>query len=292
MKDGAVLQSQLFAINAFRLMSEIEKLLGREAKALHYVDVSKKLGNSAVRTYPDGFWDEKNHRFIDWIDSKGIAHDHIHLLSNELPEMLGICSYEQSALCRKHIVDNNDVFGKFPSFVSAKIEDYTESEIGTGGPYDLCAAGRYWCWDAEYLAFKDNGAALNKQILQVVKQAEIDKYFMGERYDMNYVYYNSDDDGKRNWHGASLYYEYPNVFLYVLICKYFGVKRGFDCDIELKPLFNNGTIRLETYGIMFTVENGKIISVKNLTDKELKIKFADKESIITLYPNGDIVTDR
>lgn len=291
MKDGAVLQSQLFAVNSLRLMAQMEKLLGRDEKSEHYVTLSKRLGTAAVKTFPEGFWDKENKRFIDWIDSKGKSHDHIHLLSNELPEMLGICSEEQADLCRKAIGEHLDVFSKFPSFVAAKIEDYTESEIGTGGPYDLCAAGRYWCWDAEYLASRKNGKAIKKQLEQVTAQAESDNYLMGERYDMNYVYYNSDADGKRNWHGASLYYEYPNVFLYVLICKYFGVTRGFDCDINLNPLFENGSVTLEQYGLSFTVKNSQVTSVKNIGKNEMKIKIAGRNSGIVIYPNGDIVTD-
>ena len=52
----------------------------------------------------------------------------------------------------------------------------------------------------------------------------------GERYDMNYVYYIDD----KNWHGAALYYEYPCVFLYVLVAQYLGVDFGFDCDVIIK----------------------------------------------------------
>ena len=123
-------------------------------------------------------------------------------------------------------------FSKFPSFVAAKIEDYTRSEIGIGGPYDLCAAGRYWCWDAIYKAYINEGDKLLQQLLQISAQAKNDIYLMGERYDMDYIYY---VDGK-NWHGASEYYEYPNVFLFVLVNQYLGVNFGFDCDLTLKPL--------------------------------------------------------
>ncbi|MCL2299754.1 MAG: hypothetical protein FWC27_06360 [Firmicutes bacterium] len=75
---------------------------------------------------------------------------------------------------------------------------------------------------------------------------------MGERYDMNYAYYRDD----KNWHGASLYYEYPNVFLYVLVCCYLGVRRGFDCDLIVNPLIKEGTVTLENYGISYCVTSG------------------------------------
>lgn len=272
MKNGAVLQAQLFAVNSFRLMAQLERLISNDERAEHYAALSRLLSETSVKNYPDGFWDSEKKRFIDWIDSCGNAHDHVHLLANELPEMFGICSDEQAEYCRNLIKSRSDVFDKFPSFVAAEIENYNDTEIGVGGPYDLCAAGRYWCWDAEYLAYKRNGTWLESQLLQVAAQAEIDGYLMGERYDMNYVYYNKGEDANKNWHGASLYYEYPNVFQYVLICKYLGVKRGFDCDIELAPLFENGVVLLEQYGIEFEVENCRITAVENLTDKPLSVK--------------------
>lgn len=278
-KDFTVLQSQLLASNSFRLMSEIENLLGRKDKSEYYLALSKRLGEKAVQTYPKGFWDEDNNRFIDWIDSKDEKHDRIHLLANELPELFGFADKNQIDYCRKVIEENKNVFDKFPSFVAAKIEDYTPSEIGSGGPYDLCAAGRYWCWDAEYLAYRKDGQKLLRQLLQVCEQAEKDNYLMGERYDMNYVYYNTGKDAERNWHGASLYYEYPNVWMYVFICKYLGIRRGFDCDFVLEPLFESGTVKLPHYGIEYTVTDGKITDLKNTCDKKLTIKLPDNKIV-------------
>lgn len=281
-KDFTVLQSQLFASDSFRLMSEIETLLGRKDKAEYYLSLSRRLGEKAVKTYPDGFWDKDEKRFIDWIDSGGEKHDRIHLLANELPELFGFASEEQAEFCRKIIEENSEVFDKFPSFVAAKIEDYTPSEIGVGGPYDLCAAGRYWCWDAEYIAHRKDGKKLLRQLLQVCRQAEVDDFLMGERYDMNYVYYNTGKDAEHNWHGASLYYEYPNVWMYVFICKYLGIRHGFDCDYVLEPLFLNGTVRLPQYGIEFTVNDGRISEIKNLGGRPVTVRLAAENRVINI----------
>ena len=38
-----------------------------------------------------------------------------------------------------------DEFQRFPTFLSSRSAEYTDSEIGDGGLYDLCAAGRCWC---------------------------------------------------------------------------------------------------------------------------------------------------
>ena len=263
-KDYTVLQAQLFASNSFRLMAEIEALLERDERKEHYSDISDALGKKAVQPFPNGFWDNENKRFIDWIDKNGNKHDRIHLLANELPELFGFASEEQANCSRKVIEANEDVFGKFPSFVAARIEDYNDDEIGDGGPYDLCAAGRYWCWDAEYIAFKGNGKKLFNQLMQVAKQAAEDEYLMGERYDMNYVYYNKGKNALKNYHGATRYYEYPNVFIYVLICKYLGIRKGFDRDYIIKPLFENGRVRLAPLGIEFEVKNGEVTEITRL----------------------------
>ena len=278
MKDGPVAQAQCFAVNSFRLMVKLEALLGRPERAAHYEQMAGKLGNAL-----ELFWDSKNGRYIDWMDSKEQKHDHIHLLANQLPAMLGLASEEQAKLCAEMIARHSDIWGKFPSFVAAKIEDYTETEIGTGGPYDLCAAGRYWCWDAEFLAWQNDGEGLLRQLLQVAGQAEIDGYLMGERYDMNYVYYNTGSDGERNWHGASLYYEYPNVFMYVLICHYLGVRRGFDCDLIVNPLIRQGTVMLENYGLSYSVENG-VLELTNISERPLAIDLPRWAQRIALAP--------
>ena len=62
-------------------------------------------------------------------------------------------------------------FQRFPTFLSARIADYTDAEIGDGGPYDLCAAGRYWCWDAAFWSWRGAGAMLKDQLERVAARA-------------------------------------------------------------------------------------------------------------------------
>jgi hypothetical protein len=249
-------------------MAELETLADRPERSEYYKNVANKLGECIVKDFPAGYWDKENKRFIDWIDANGQAHDHIHLLANELPCLFSLATEEQKADVAKLVTENDRVFSKFPSYVAAKIEDYTDSEIGTGGPYDLCAAGRYWCWDARYKAFMKDGKTLLKQLTQVASQAEIDNYLMGERYDMNYIYYIDD----KNWHGAALYYEYPNVFLFVLVTQYLGVSFGFDCDVTVKPLItSDGSVELQNYGIRYTLDKGTF-KLENLRDCEITVE--------------------
>lgn len=272
MKDGYVLQAQAMAANGFKLMAKMEESFGEKENSVKYLDIAFKLGNSMVKSYPKGFYDKENNRFIDWIDERGQKHDHIHLLANELPELFGFSTLLQSKMARDTVLQYSEVFDKFPSFVAGRLGDYALNEIGVGGYYDLCAAGRYWCWDAEYHAFKKDGKKLLTQLIQVSNQAEKDNYLMGERYDMNYLFYNTGEDSKRNWHGASQYYEYPNVFCKVLINNYLGVKAGFEVDLEVTPnLVGNGKVELENFGIRYEINDSCFI-IYNIKSEAITVQ--------------------
>lgn len=248
MKDGMECMSASMAAHAYGKLAELEELLGRTEKAMHYRAMETLLADALVRPVPLGFWDTDKKQFVDWIDRNGEVHDHIHLLANSLPVLFSYTTKEQTSEVERLIGENLDEFQRFPTFLAARIEDYTPGEIGDGGPYDLCAAGRYWCWDAAYWAFKQDGMRLQKQLVQVAEQAKTDGYRMGERYDMNHVYYQSD----KNWHGAPYYYEYPCVFSWVLIHDYLGIAHDIEADLQIRPrLTSYGKVRMDSYGVEY-----------------------------------------
>ena len=230
-KDGRVTQAQAFAAQAFGLLAEMENLLRKGAESARYAAASKKMASALVASLPMGYWDPKSQRFIDWVDRNGRAHDHLHLLANELPVTFGYATVEQAAAVRRLIDENAAEFERFPSFVAADIAAYSKSEMGVAGPYDLCAAGRYWYWDAAYRESQKQNAILLDQLMKVAAEGAKDGYFMGERYDMDDVYY---IDG-RDAHGAQKYYEYPNVFTAVLIDKFLGLSVPADADVSVAP---------------------------------------------------------
>lgn len=278
-KDGRVTIAQAFAVNSFRLLSGLEELLGRREQGEKYAHIAQGLADTLVKPLPGGFWDEANRRFIDWADRDGGVHDHIHLLANELPLLFGCASAAQRQDVERLLLRHREVFWRFPSFVAAKIEDYRPDEIGTGGPYDLCAAGRYWCWDASYWRDKGDCAMLRSQLAAVAAQAETDGYIMGERYDMNYVYYPSD----KMWHGAAHYYEYPNVFARVLICEYLGIRPQSDCDYLISPRVDGeGSVRFAT--LRYTI-GGERFTVSNEGGKSIKVRI----DLSAIYPDARAV---
>lgn len=265
MKDGRVTQAQAFAANAFALLARMDSLAGRPAQSARFAATSKKMAAVLVAPLPIGYWDPANQRFIDWVDRNGLAHDHIHLLANELPVTFGYATPAQAAAVRRLIDANSAEFERFPSFVAADIAAYTRSEIGIAGPYDLCAAGRYWFWDAAYRQSQHQNSILLAQLKSAALEGNKNGYFVGERYDMDHVYY---IDGK-NAHGSEKYYEYPNVFAAVLIDKYLGLAIPADADLAVAPhLAGYGTVELAIpeYAVRYTYsETG--FTLKNLSGK-------------------------
>ncbi|HEX4067340.1 MAG TPA: hypothetical protein VHZ09_15080 [Acidobacteriaceae bacterium] len=264
-KDGRVTQAQAFAAHAFALLAGMENLLGRRDDGARFAADSKEMASALIAPLPMGYWDAKNGRFIDWVDRNGQAHDHIHLLANELPVTFGYATVEQAAAVRRLIDENDKEFERFPSFVAADIAAYDKSEIGSGGPYDLCAAGRYWYWDAAYRASLKQNDVLRDQLMKVAAEGAKNNYFMSERYDMDHVYY---IDGK-DAHGAEKYYEYPNVFAAVLVGKFLGLTLPADVDVSVEPhLDGYGTVEFDIpeYALRYSYSEGGFV-LKNLSDK-------------------------
>lgn len=267
-KDGTECMSAALAAYSFGKLAELERVLERTEQAAGYSALSRKLSDALVREVPTGFWDRENRRFVDWIDRNGTIHDHIHLLANILPVLLGYASESQARAVEKLVNAYLPEFQRFPSFVSAKIQDYSDSEIGTGGPYDLCAAGRYWCWDAAYWAERGDREMLLSQLRKVSAQAKLDQYRMGERYDMNHVYYIDE----KNWHGAPHYYEYPCVFAWVLLHEYIGIRPCLDGDLLLRPRISGfGTVKLDAWGLEYRYEESGF-SVTNTGKQGLSLR--------------------
>lgn len=279
-KDGRETMAQALAIRSFRLLAELEDLLERTEPAARYRELADRLAASLSRPLPEGWWDPETARFVDWVDRSGGVHDHIHLLANILPVLVGAATPEQTAAVNALVASELAEFQRFPTFLSARIADYTPSEIGDGGPYDLCAAGRYWCWDAAFWGARGDGRMLREQLDRVAAQGALDGYVMGERYDMDHVYY---IDGSP-WHGAAHYYEYPCVFTWVLFAEYIGLRPALDVDLEIAP-------RLEAHGAITLQQQAYRLSIRfapegftlsNLADTPRSFRIA----LDALYPNA------
>ena len=269
-KDGRETEAQAFAAYSFDLLARMERLLGQRAKAASYAAVSGKLARALVAPLPLGYWDEEHHRFVDWVDRNGQVHDHIPLLANTLPLTFGYATPAQVAAVQQLVRTNAAEFERFPSFVAADIAAYDNSEMGTAGPYDLSAAGRYWYWDAAYRASQQESRMLSRQLDMVAAEGKKNGYFMGERYDMDHVYY---VDGKDD-HGAQKYYEYPNVYAAVLLSKSLGLSIPADAEVAIAPHLSSPAeveFNIPAYALRYSYSD-KGFSLMNLSNKARRFK--------------------
>ncbi len=263
-KDGRETMAQALAVRSFALLADLQDRVGRGEEAAASRHTSDTLAASLREPIPGGWWDPDAARFVDWVDRSGRAHDHLHLLANQLPVLVGAADAGQAHAVEALIGAELEEFQRFPTFLSARVQDYTDDEIGDGGPYDLCAAGRYWCWDAEYWAARGDGAMLLDQLRRVAEMAATDGWVMGERYDMGRVYY---VDGSP-WHGAAHYYEYPCVFAWVLMHTYLGLRPDLDADLRIAPRVVGGgeiTLRQQAYRLRYRIEDTRFV-LTNLAD--------------------------
>ncbi len=103
---------------------------------------------------------------------------------------------------------------------------------------------------------------------------------MGERYDMNHVYYVDD----KSWHGAEHYYEYPCVYSWVLFHEYLGVRPALDADLLIAPRFGgHGEVTLEqaAYRVRYRVAADGF-TVENLADVDRSFRV----DVSALYPGA------
>ena len=269
-KDGRETEAQAFAAQSFGLLAKMERLLGQQARAAAYAGTSKKLAKALIAPLPMGYWDDQHHRFVDWVDRTGTVHDHVPLLANTLPVTFGYATPVQVAAVEKLVEANAEEFERFSSFVAADLRAYDGSEMGVAGPYDLSAAGRYWYWDAAFRASRDQNAVLSQQLEAVAAEGRKSGYLMGERYDMDHVYY---VDGK-DAHGAERYYEYPNVYAAVLISEVLGLSIPADADLSVAPhLSRPGEVEFDTpmYAVRYVLTD-KGFSLTNLSDRARRFK--------------------
>lgn len=136
----------------------------------------------------------------------------------------------------------------------------------------MCAAGRYWCHDAKYRREKADAALLKRQLERVAQQAGADNFDMGERYDMNYIYYNTGEESKRNWHGSPSYYEYPNVFLDVLVHDFLGLRPDEAADLLVAPCCTGDTqVSMASFGVAYRL-SGQGFSIRNISGVSKKVR--------------------
>lgn len=278
-KDGFSAESSALTARALGLLAELENTLGRTDKAAYFSELSQRITGHLTRPFPDGLWDAKNQRFIDWIDRNGIPHDHMHLPANILPPLLGYANQEQKTAVETLVRAEFEAFQRFPTFVAARIADYNDSEIGIHGPFDSCAMARTWCWDAAYWHSRGESQVLLDQLLTVARKGESEGWRMAERYGL-------DQAQSVAGYGSPDYYEYPCVFAWVLMHEYLGVRPALDADLEIAPrIVGEGEVTLKApqFAVAYR-KTGNQLTITNLAPNTRTFRVNGALELLTLAP--------
>lgn len=283
-KDGCSTESAALAARALHLLAELETVLDRDVAAQRFRALSARIAARLGTAFPAGLWDAQHERFLDWVDAHGRPHDHLQLLGNILPPLLGYATHEQSAAVARLVRAEQSEYQRFPTFVAARIRDYTPNEIGIHGPFDSCAMARTWCWDAAYWHACGSGQLLLDQLLKVARRGRDAGWRMAERYDMGHVYYADGTD----WHGSPYYYEYPCVFAWVLVHEYLGLRPALDADLEIAPrIVGDGEIRLTAPQFAVACRfAGDQMTITNLAPIRRSFRLESLAQPTTLEPNA------
>lgn len=282
-KNGYSTESAALVAHALQLLAELETVLGRTAAATRFGALAERIASRLTTAFPDGLWDAAQQRFLDWVDVQGRPHDHLHLLGNILPPLFGYATPAQRAAVARLMQAERAEYQRFPSFVAARIADYTAGEIGIHGPFDSCAMGRVWCWDAAYQQACGDGELLRDQLAAVAEQGRRTGWRMFERYDMDHVYFMDGNDG----HGSPHYYEYPCVFAWVLIHEYLGIRPALAADLEISPrVVGDGEVRLTAPQWAVACRfAGAEMTITNLAERPRTFQVEAVAAPVTLGPN-------
>ena len=138
---------------------------------------------------------------------------------------------------------------------------------------------------------------LLRQLETVAREGARDAWIMGERYDMNHVYYVDE----KSWHGAEHYYEYPCVYSWVLFQEYLGVRPALDADLLIAPRlaeYGEVTLGQAAYRVRYRYA-AEGLTIENLADVERTFRVdvgalfpgAVDDSLVTLAPGASLTLE-
>ena len=119
-RTGGCATRRLSPPTAFSLLAELEEFLGRDGPGGLLSQPRRTTGPRPDRPCPARILGPASQRFTNWVDRSGKAHDHVHLLSNELPALFGFAQPSRRSPCWRLVDEHLEEFQRFPSFVALR----------------------------------------------------------------------------------------------------------------------------------------------------------------------------
>ena len=247
--------AQCYAIDAFRKVSELNAVLGREEDAEHYRKIAKKMQHYFITK----FWHEN--KFAEYYNPEyGFITAHGLTDTDWASIALCIATREQTEILYPQLSnDKGFIYGTMPAGISTKPQTYEDWEFAHPDRYDLGAMGRVWYLTAMANAERHDSTNLVAGLHAVAEQGKKNDFYWHERY-------HPSDNEENHPAGPITYCEYPANFIRIVQRFLLGIDICIDGVIVLAPnvpddYWQKGfgqEIRLPTRTLSYSCSSDKI----------------------------------
>ena len=218
--------AQCHAVDAFRRVAALNRVVGNEAKARKY----EVLAELAREFFLTRFWVEEKGQFAEyWHPVKGFISSHGLTDVDWAAIALDMATPEQVAvLWPKLKVEKEFYYGGMPTGIATRPAAYEDWEFTHPRRHDLAAMGRVWYLDAQARARMRDGEGLLRGLQKVAEVGRANGYFWRERYQ-------PDGKGGVVAAGPNTYCEYPANLIRIVQRFLLGVEMKLDGSVVLAP---------------------------------------------------------
>jgi len=216
--------AQCHAVDAFRRVAALNRLLGDEAAAKRYEELAERIRQNFVNR----FW-VKDHFAEYFHPQRGLISNHGLTDVDWASITLDVVTPEQRAILWPQLRDEKRFYyGGMPTGIATRPETYEDWEFSHPDRHDLAAMGRVWYLDAEARARMGDAQGLLLGIRRVCEEGRKNGYYWRERY---------QPDGKGGVVpvGPNTYCEYPANLIRVVQRFLLGVDLRRDGSLVLAP---------------------------------------------------------
>ncbi len=216
--------SQCHAVDAFRRVAALNRVLEHEAIAIRYEQIADRIASHFTTAFWTGtHFAEYQHPTRGLIASHGLTDVDWAALAT------GVALPRQRAVLWPQLRRNTDFyFGGMPTGISTRPETYEEWEFSHPDRHDLAAMGRVWYVESWARSQLHDAEGLLDGLCRVAEEGRRHGYFWRERY------YPSSNDSTVPA-GAEKYCEYPANFIRIVNRFLLGIDLRLDGSILLAP---------------------------------------------------------
>ncbi len=216
--------AQSHAVDAFRRVAALNRLMGDAAAAGRYRDLAERIrGHFVNRFWVKDHFAEYDHPQRCLISSHGLTDVDWAAIA------LDVATPEQQALLWPQLKDEKRFYyGNMPTGIATLPGTYEDWEFSHSDRHDLAAMGRVWFLDAQARARMGDAQGLLLGIRRVCEAGHLNGFYWRERY-------LPDGKGGVTAAGPNTYCEYPANLIRIVQRFLLGVEFELDGSLLLAP---------------------------------------------------------